>query len=63
FIVEIAPGNKAAFEKTMSNCRISQLGTMTADGNFTVTGLNGNRIINTGISDLKNSWQAPLKNF
>ena len=63
FIVEIAPENKAAFEKNMSNCWISQIGTMTADSNFTVTGLSGNRVIKTGISDLKNSWQAPLKNF
>ena len=61
FVVEIVPGCENAFEARMAGCVYARVGVVTNDGRFKVTGLDGQDIINTEISLLKEAWQRPLR--
>ncbi|HPK53600.1 MAG TPA: AIR synthase-related protein [Smithellaceae bacterium] len=60
FIVTIQPTAKYKFEKVMAGNVISEIGFVTNDGLFQVTGLNGRLIIKEMIGKLKAAWQKPL---
>ena len=60
FIITIDPAAKNRFEKIMAGNIISEIGSVTADSFFQVTGLNGKRIIKEKINRLKEAWQKPL---
>lgn len=60
FLVEVAPGNAAAFESQLSNVPLARLGTVTEGNRFTVRDCGGNVRIDSPIDELKAAWQAPL---
>ncbi len=61
FIVEVEPGKVEAFCDAMTAASCAQVGTITDDGTFAVTGLGGDTVIRESIIGLKESWQAPLR--
>ncbi len=60
FLAEIAPEDRAEFEKTMGKSVFSQIGEVTSSGMLEVYGLNGNRVLDASIDRLKEAWQKPL---
>ena len=60
FVVTIHPQDKSKFKKIMAGNVISEIGFVSGDGLFQVTGLNGRLIIKEKISKLKEAWQKPL---
>ncbi len=60
FVVTIHPKDQSRFEKIMAGNVLSEIGFVTGDGLFQVTGLNGKLIIKEKISKLKEAWQKPL---
>jgi phosphoribosylformylglycinamidine synthase len=60
FVVTIHPQDKNKFEKIMTENVISEIGFVSSDSLFQVTGLNGKLIIKEKISKLKEAWQKPL---
>ncbi|MDV2989721.1 MAG: phosphoribosylformylglycinamidine synthase subunit PurL [Dehalogenimonas sp.] len=61
FLAEVAPENRAAFEEVMGMTPVALIGVVASDDRVVVKGLNGNVVIDQGITDLKNAWQRPLK--
>jgi len=61
FIVEVDPANWKKFETVMKNAPISLIGKTTPGKYFVVYGLNGRRVADCDINELKAAWQAPLK--
>jgi phosphoribosylformylglycinamidine (FGAM) synthase-like enzyme len=60
FVVTIHPKAKNKFEKIMTGNVISEIGFISGDGLFQVTGLNSKLIIKEKGSKLKEAWQKPL---
>ena len=60
FVVTIHPKDKAKFEKIMAGNDLNEIGFVSGDGLFQVSGLNGKLIIKEKISKLKDAWQKPL---
>jgi phosphoribosylformylglycinamidine synthase len=60
FVVTIHPTAQRKFEKIMAGNSISEIGFITGDDLFQVTGLSGKLIIKEKISKLKEAWQKPL---
>jgi phosphoribosylformylglycinamidine synthase II len=60
FVVTIHPKDQSKFEKIMAGNVISEIGFVSSDGLFQVTGLNDKLIIKEKISKLKEAWQKPL---
>lgn len=61
FLVEVAPDNKAEFEKILNDYICSEIGEVTDDEQFLVLGLNGESVISETIWNLKESWQKTLR--
>lgn len=61
FVVEVDPANWKKFETVMKNIPISLIGKTTHSKYFVVYGLNGRRIVDADINELKEAWQAPLR--
>ncbi|MEI7904693.1 MAG: AIR synthase-related protein, partial [Candidatus Firestonebacteria bacterium] len=62
FIVEVEPKNKERFETLFKGLKFGELGKVTAEGGYTVLGLKGKKILSEKLKDLKEAWQAPLRN-
>jgi phosphoribosylformylglycinamidine synthase len=60
FVVTIHPKDKSKFEKIMAGNVISEIGFVSGDGLFQVTGLSGKLIIREKGGKLKEAWQKPL---
>ncbi len=60
FVVTIHPEAKARFEKIMTGNIFGEIGTVTGDSPFTVTGLNKKPVIKERFNKLKEAWQKPL---
>ena len=60
FVVTIHPQDKVKFEKIMAGNIVSEIGFVSADRLFQITGLNGKLIIKEKINKLKEAWQKPL---
>jgi phosphoribosylformylglycinamidine synthase subunit PurSL len=60
FVVTIAPEDRRRFEDVMKPHDCRQIGTVIADPVLKIQGLQGNRIIEENIDQLKTAWQAPL---
>ena len=60
FVVTIHPQAKSKFEKIMAGNVISEIGFVSSDGLFQVTGLGGKLIIKEKVNKLKEAWQKPL---
>jgi len=60
FVVTIHPQDKKRFEKILAGNIVSEIGFVTGDEFFRITGLKGRLIINEKIGKLKKAWQTPL---
>jgi phosphoribosylformylglycinamidine synthase len=61
FIVEVRPESQKEFEKIVSGVPHGLIGNVAEDKTFTIKGKSNNILISEKISDLKESWQAPLR--
>lgn len=68
-VVTINPENKARFEAimrvevTMSNGAFAPVGMVRGDSSFTIYGNGGNRIINTTVDSLLESYREPMRDY
>ncbi|MFH0942268.1 MAG: phosphoribosylformylglycinamidine synthase subunit PurL [Chloroflexota bacterium] len=60
FLVEVAPGDRKAFEKTLRGAAIALIGEVTGSGVLNVYGLNGKGLISKPVGELKEAWQRPM---
>jgi phosphoribosylformylglycinamidine synthase II len=60
FVVTIDPAKKDAFLSIMKGITLREIGTVTKEKKFIVTGLQGKKIIQADIYKLKAAWQRPL---
>jgi phosphoribosylformylglycinamidine synthase len=60
-LVTVKPENKAAFESIFAGQDLSPLGTVTEDRELRIVGLGGEILVRSHIDDLKEAWQAPLR--
>jgi phosphoribosylformylglycinamidine synthase len=60
-LAEVAPEDKAKFEKMMSGVDFSQIGRVTDNKIFKVHGQNGKVLLSADITELKEAWQKPLR--
>ena len=61
FVAEVAPENRAAFEKCLDGIPLGCLGEVTTEGQFQVSSGEGRKIIDESILGLKEAWQSPLR--
>ncbi len=61
FLVEVAPENKDEFEKVMSGISLAAIGQVTDSEVLEIYGIDGSRIVNASIGDLKEAWQKPIR--
>jgi len=60
FVVTISPAAKESFEAMMKGIAMGQVGEVLAEGLLKIDGLDGNRIVEEDINELKAAWQRPL---
>jgi phosphoribosylformylglycinamidine synthase len=60
FVVTIHPSAKAKFDKIMAGNSISEIGFISNDEMFRISGLNGRLIIEEKIGKLQAAWRKPL---
>jgi phosphoribosylformylglycinamidine synthase II len=61
FLAEVAPEDKAAFEREMDGVDFAQIGEVTGSKKFEVYGRGGAKVISADIAVLKEAWQRPLR--
>jgi len=61
FLVEIKPQHKTEFESAMTGCTYGLIGKTVKAKQLIIKGISGKTIINEALSDLKESWQKPLR--
>ncbi len=61
FLVEVRPGDRAAFEKAMAGVPCAGAGKVTADGRLVAVGRKGAVLIDEPVLELKEVWQKPLR--
>jgi phosphoribosylformylglycinamidine synthase len=61
FILTVAPGNQAVFEKLVKGMACARVGRVT-DGHalLTINGLGGERIVEIPLDRLESAWTGPL---
>ncbi len=62
-LVTVHPDRKAEFEAAMAGVCYAEVGEVTADPVLTITGLAGNAVIRAGLDELKEAWQATLRDL
>ncbi|MFC1866003.1 phosphoribosylformylglycinamidine synthase subunit PurL, partial [Chloroflexota bacterium] len=60
FLAEIAPDNRAYFENIMGKTTFTCIGEVTQGNMLEIHGLNGDRVLNIAIDELKQAWQKPM---
>ena len=60
FLAEVPEKYRAAFEGLMKGCAFSAIGRVRKDGEFSVYGLKGERVISVDLSSLIAAWKATL---
>jgi phosphoribosylformylglycinamidine synthase len=60
-LVTVAPDNTEAFEALFAGQSCVCIGEVVADTSLTVTGADGETLLNAKLDDLKQAWQAPLR--
>lgn len=61
FVVEVAPGQRSAFEQALHEVPIQRIGTTVAEPRLRIAGRGGEWIIWAALADLKEAWQRPLR--
>lgn len=61
FVVEVDRERKEEFEKTMAGVPFAEVGKVTEAQTFQMTGLEGKKVIDERLKDLKEAWQATLR--
>jgi phosphoribosylformylglycinamidine synthase II len=61
FVVTIDPSNRNAFESLLSDVVFGEIGVVIHAETFRVIGLQGKKVIEASIDDLKEAWQKPLR--
>jgi phosphoribosylformylglycinamidine synthase len=61
FLVEVALESQTDFEKIMGGVSLSNIGQVTDGEVLEIYGLDGSRIVNKSISELKEAWQKPIR--
>ncbi|MBI4285004.1 MAG: phosphoribosylformylglycinamidine synthase subunit PurL [Chloroflexi bacterium] len=61
FLVEVAPENKADFEKILKGTSFAQIGHVARRESLEINGLSGQRIVSAPLASLKEAWQKPLR--
>jgi phosphoribosylformylglycinamidine synthase len=61
FLVEVALENRNEFEAIMNDTSCAAVGRVTDTATLEIYGLNGKKVVNTAIADLKEAWQRPLR--
>ena len=61
FIVEVRQENKDEFEEIMGNVSLAAIGEVNDSKVLEIYGLDGRKIVNKSISELKEAWQKPLR--
>jgi phosphoribosylformylglycinamidine synthase len=61
FLVEVAPEDADAFDRTMGRVPLTAIGTVAAEPRLTVVGLTGGPIFEAVIDELRGAWQRTLE--
>ncbi len=61
FLIEVAPENKADFERTMKGSAFAVIGQTDGSEMLQIYGKGGRKVLAASISDLKEAWQKPLR--
>ena len=61
FLVEVAPEQKAEFEKTMRGTEFAVIGQVADEELLKVWGTNGDKVVTASLVELKEAWQRPLR--
>ena len=61
FLVEVAPEDKAKFEKALKGVDFAQIGQVTMVKKLEVVGRYDNVLVKADIDELKEAWQKPLR--
>jgi phosphoribosylformylglycinamidine synthase len=61
FLVEVSPGHKSEFESAIAGCAYGLIGQTVKPKQLIITGILGKIVINENLSELKESWQKPLR--
>lgn len=60
FLVEVPQDEEENFENSMEDCTISRAGRIRNGGTLSIRGLEGNKILDSEISELKEAWRSGL---
>jgi len=60
FLVEVASQNKAEFEEIMEGISLAAIGQISDSGILEIYGLDGRKVVDTAIQELKDAWQRPM---
>jgi len=60
FIVTVDPQNKASFEKNFQDLDWACIGTVTAETDVVIKGIDGSTLIDVAVNDLKDAWKKPF---
>ena len=60
FLIEVAQRDKEDFEKLMKGKNCSQIGIVTKEPKLTITGLNGEVVVDAPLDKLRQSWKKTL---
>jgi phosphoribosylformylglycinamidine synthase len=61
FLVEVAPENAKSFEAALGESVCAAVGEVTGDDKLQVYGINGEKVIDAPLAELKEAWQQPLR--
>ncbi|MFC1864813.1 phosphoribosylformylglycinamidine synthase subunit PurL, partial [Chloroflexota bacterium] len=61
FLVAVAPESKDEFEEIMSGASLALIGQVTDSEVLEIYGVNGRRVLDRSVSDLKEAWQRPIR--
>jgi phosphoribosylformylglycinamidine synthase subunit PurSL len=61
FLVEVAPECKSEFETNMKGTNCDIVGSFTTLKVLKIFGLNGKKVVDIAIDELKEAWQKPIR--
>ena len=61
FLVEVGEDKRREFERAMKGARFARIGEVTDSGRVEIVGLDGRKVVNAPVGELKEAWQKPLR--